>query len=267
MAPVLTAVALIPLAALAAVEVAKVNGKGLTERDLLLSLSGLNEGQRASLLKDPNSRRQVLLGLIDQELLVQEAEKAKLDQDQDFKDALGLFRRNYLTTRLLEKNVGGQLNEKTARKYYDAHKSRYSTDKARVQHILLSDEATARDVLKQAKAQGADFQEIAERVSKDPSAKNNRGELGVITRDSPFVDDFKEAIFSAEEGSIVGPIKTDYGYHVIRVVERATGKPLEYADVELRVKSDYRAELSRIYVDRLKKTAKIQVDEKALGAF
>src|SRR4051794_6591782 len=71
-----------------ATELAKVNGKAISDKDLQNALSGLNEGQRANVLKDVNSRRQILSSVIDQELLVQEAEKEKLDQDANYKDAL-----------------------------------------------------------------------------------------------------------------------------------------------------------------------------------
>jgi hypothetical protein len=80
-----------------AVDLAKVNGRVITDRDLNLALGNLNEGQRASVLKDSSSRRQVLLSVVDQEILVQQAEKEKLDADADFKEAAAAFRRQYLT--------------------------------------------------------------------------------------------------------------------------------------------------------------------------
>jgi peptidyl-prolyl cis-trans isomerase C len=248
----------------AAVEVAKVNGKAITDKDVTAALSGMNEGQRKSFLQDPNSRRQVVMGLVDQEVVYQEAEKAKLDQDAAYKQAMEQFRRQYLVSTLLDRNVGGQVNEKTAKGYYNTHKSRFSTDKARVWHILLNDEPTAREVAKRASASGADFQAIAEKESRDPSAKNNRGELGVITRDGPFADEFKDAVFAAEVDKVSGPVKTLYGYHVIKVVEKSTGRPMEYDEVELRVKAAYRAELTKQYVGKLKQQAKVSVDDKAI---
>jgi peptidyl-prolyl cis-trans isomerase C len=241
----------------AATELAKVNGTSITDKDLAAALSGLNEGQRANVLKDSNSKRQILDGLIDQTLLAQTAEKEKLDQDQDFKDALAAFKKQYLANKLLQKNLSAKITDAAAKKYYEVNKLRYSTDQVHAQHILVSDEKQARDLLKQAKAEGADFEALAEKNSKDPSAKNNRGDLGFFGRDR-MVAEFTDAAFRAGEGEVVGPVKTSYGYHIIKVVQKKSGKPLEYGEVELRVKNDMRQELVSQYLSKLKTTAKVE---------
>jgi parvulin-like peptidyl-prolyl isomerase len=207
-----------------AVDVAKVNGKVITDSDVKASLAGFNEGQRRQILSDMSTRREVVNNLVDQELLIQEAEKQKLDKDAEYEIAFRAFRRQYLTDKVLSKNVRPKLSDAAAKKYYETNRRNYSTDKVQVQHILLSDEKTALEMLKQSKAPGADFQKLAEKNSKDPSAKNNRGDIGVITRDSPFVAAFKDAAFNAKAGEIIGPVKTQFGYHVIKVLEKGPGK-------------------------------------------
>ena len=257
---VLTAVVLASLGAApayAVTELAKVNGTSITDKDLTTALNGLNEAQRANVLKDSNSRRQILDGLIDQTLLAQTAEKEKLDQDQDYKDALASFRKQFLANKLLQKNLSAKLTEPAAKKFYEAHKSRYSTDQVHAQHILVTDEEQARSILKEAKLEGADFQAMAEKYSKDPSAKNNRGDLGYFGRDR-MVSEFTEAAFAGGEGEILGPVKTSYGYHIIKIVEKKSGKPLEFGEVELRVKADMRQELVSQYLGKLKSTAKLE---------
>lgn len=247
-------------------EVAKVNGRSIDAQEIREALSNLNEGQRDSVLRDINSRRQILSNLVDREILSQEAEKAKLDQDAEYKQAMAQFRKQYLATKLIERNLTAKMTEKAAKKYYEAHKSRYSTDSVRVHHILLEDEAKAQNMLRLAKAKGADFQALAEKHSKDPSAKNNRGDIGIVMRDSPFVAEFKDAAFAGGAGDIVGPVKTTYGYHVIKIIDKKIGKPLSYDEVELRVKDDLRQDLIQTYLGRLKRQAKIQVNDKALNA-
>lgn len=243
----------------ASVELAKVNGKPITESDLARVLSGMNDGQRSNVLKDPATRKQILTSVIDQEILVQEGEKLKLDQSQAYKDALANFRRQYLMGQVLERGVGGKLTDATARKYYEANKRRFSTDQVHVQHILTSDEMQARELLKKAKEAGADFQELAEKHSKDPSAKNNRGDIGPINRDSPFVQEFKDAAFDGKKGEIIGPVKTAFGFHLIRIVDKKLGRPLEYDEVELKVKGELREALIKDYVSQLKRQAKVQI--------
>lgn len=254
---------LVASVAFAGVEVAKVNGQSITDQDVKEALSNLNEGQRSEVLKDMNSRRQILGGLIDQEVLVDEATKEKLDQDAAYKEALNTFRKQYLSSRVMQKNLSSKLTESAAKKFYENHKERYSTDQVHVMHILLPDEESARKVLGEAKAGNVDFQELAEKYSKDPSAKNNRGDLGFIGRDR-FVPEFTEPAFEAGEGEIIGPVKTTYGYHVIKIIKKKLGKPLEYGEVELRVKNDLRQQLAENYVANLRKTAKIKIEDQNL---
>jgi peptidyl-prolyl cis-trans isomerase C len=244
-------------------EMAKVNGTPITDADMRNALTGLNEGQRDSVLRDANSRRQILGSLIDQEVLVDEAAKEKLDQDADYKDALAAFRKQYLSSRVLQKNLGSKMSDSAARKYYENNKLKYSTAEVHAFHILVADEEKAREVLKLVKAPDADFQSIAEKMSIDPSAKNNRGDLGFFGRDR-MVPEFTGAAFDAAKGEIVGPIKTTYGYHIIKVIDKKAGKILGYDEVELRVKNELQKQMAENYVGKLRTQAKIEIDDKAL---
>jgi peptidyl-prolyl cis-trans isomerase C len=247
-----------------AVDLAKVNGRVISDRDLQLALSNLNEGQRANVLRDSNTRRQVLKSVIDQDLLVQEAEKEKLDNDQDYKDALNAFRHQYLASRVLQKNLASKLTESAAKRYYKGHLSRYSTEQVEAMHILVRDEHKANEMYNKAKGLDDDaFKDLAEKSSDDPSAKNNRGYLGWFGHDR-MVPEFTEAAFGASEGEVIGPVKTAYGYHIIKVLHKKSGKPLEYGEVELRVKNDLRQELTQVYVGNLKKTAKVEINDAAV---
>jgi peptidyl-prolyl cis-trans isomerase C len=247
-------------------EFAKVNGKAISSQDVSAAIAGLPDSQRETIRKDVSALRSVVQSLINQEVLIQEAEKAKLDQDAAYRDALAAFRRQYLAAKVIEKNVAPKLTEKAAKAYYSNNKRLFSTDKVQVQHILLANEADAKEMLKKAKAPGADFQELAEAFSKDPSAKNNRGDVGVILRDSPFVKEFKDAAFAGDSGSIVGPVKTAYGFHILKVVDRKMGRPLEYDEVELKVKGALRDEMIETYLSNVRSSARITLDEAAFKA-
>lgn len=260
---ILASLATINALAATSVEVARVNDRAITSQDLREALGGLNEGQRESVMKDSSSRRQVLNSVIDQELLVIEAGKQRLDQDSEYKQALDAFRKQYLSSRVLQKNLGNKLTESAVKKYYDGHRNRYSTDQVHAMHILVRDEQRAQEVLKLARAKGADFQALAEKYSADPSAKNNRGDLGLFGRDR-MVSEFTDAAFAGNEGDIVGPVKTTYGYHIIKVMEKKPGQPMDFDDVQMRVQNDLRQDLTEAYLSNLKKTAKIKVNDQAL---
>jgi len=248
-----------------ATELATVNGKVITDKDLVSALGGLNEAQRSNAMKDMNTRRQVLISVIDQELLTQEAEKEKLDQDAEYKEAVAGFRKQFLANRILQKNLVAKFTDSAAKNYYENHKSKFSTDQIHAMHILVTDEAQAKDIAKKAKEPNADFQEMAEKLSKDPSAKNNRGDLGFFGRDR-MVPEFTDAAFSGNPGDIIGPIKTAFGYHIIKVVDKHIGQPMTYDEVELKVKNELRNELIQSYVGKLKEQAKIQVQDKNLNS-
>lgn len=244
-------------------QVATVNGRPVTDKDVQVALGGMNEGQRKGLLKDLNSKKQVVNSVVEQEILVQEAEKQKLDQDQEYKDAVAAFRKQYLVNRLLQKNLSKEMSDTAVKKYYSNHKTDFSTDTVHAQHILVDSEKAAQEMLKAARASGADFQALAEKHSIDPSAKNNRGDLGYFGFDQ-FVPEFSQAAFGAKKGSIIGPVKTAFGYHVIKVIDKKVGKTLEFHEVEMKVRNALKQQLIQNYVEKLKDTAKVSVDEKAL---
>jgi peptidyl-prolyl cis-trans isomerase C len=244
-------------------DLAKVKGRVITDKDLRATLGALNESQKDALLKDPNAKRLALQSAIDLEVLSLEGERMKLDEEAEFKEAVKLFKKQLLMNRVLEKKLSSQLSPNVLKKYYESHLERFSTDQVRVQHILLTDEDTAKKVLKLAKAPHADFMALAEQYSTDPSAKNNRGEVGFISREG-MAPEFTEAAFRGAEGDVVGPVQTVFGYHVIRVMQKKFGKPLEFDEVELRVREIVREQETRNFADSLRKQLPIEVDQKAV---
>jgi parvulin-like peptidyl-prolyl isomerase len=243
--------------------IATVNQKQLTDGDLKSALGQFNEGQRNNILKDPTNRRQVVLSMIDQELLNQEAEKQKLGDEEQIKMAVESFRRQQMVARLLEKNLGSRVTQAAAKKFYGENKLLFNTDQVRAQHILVATDAEAREVLKKASEPKADFQKLAEQYSKDPSAKNNRGELGFFARDQLDAE-FTKSAFGASVGTIVGPVKTVYGYHLIKVLEKKPGKTLSFEEAEMKATGLLRQRLGQEYLTKLRDQSKIQIEEKTL---
>ncbi|MEN9722986.1 MAG: hypothetical protein RJB38_972 [Pseudomonadota bacterium] len=243
--------------------IATVNQKSLTDQDLQVALGQFSESQRSTILKDPNNRRQVLLGMIDQELLNQEADRQKLAEDEQVKAAVEAFKRQRMVTRLLEKNLSSRVSAGGAKKFYEQNKLLFNTDQVHAQHILVSTDVDAREVLKKLKAPDADFQKLAEQLSRDPSAKNNRGDLGFFTRDQ-LDQEFTKAAFAAAAGEVVGPVKTVYGYHIIKVLEKKPGKTLSFEESEAKATGLLRQKLGQEYLGKLRDQAKIQIDDKAM---
>jgi peptidyl-prolyl cis-trans isomerase D len=133
------------------------------------------------------------------------------------------------------------VDEAELRKRYEADKSRFSSEQRMASHILIpvaagADTATqkaaedkAARLAEQAKAPGADFAALAKANSQDPGSAENGGDLGWVSR-GMMVAPFEEALFAiAKPGEVVGPIKTEFGYHVIKLtqIKGEAGKPFE----------------------------------------
>jgi peptidyl-prolyl cis-trans isomerase C len=237
--------------------VATVNGKAITDEDLSAAVSTLPQYQKDIAMKDPNARKQLIQDLVDQELMVQDATAKKIEATKEYKEAFNNSRKQVLINTLVQKQLSPRITEASVKDFYNKNKSRYSTDEVHAQHILLSTNKEAEEILSEVKRPGVDFQKIAETRSKDPSAKNTRGDVGYFSR-TMFDQAFTDAAFGANAGDIVGPIKTAFGWHVIKVVDRRAGKVLDFVEVEQRVRADLQRELLRNYVMELRKKAKVK---------
>lgn len=134
----------------------------------------------------------------------------------------------------------------------------YGTASAR--HILLETEEEAEAALGRVEA-GEDFGALATELSTDPSAQQNAGDLGEFNRGA-MVPEFDEAVFSAEAGDILGPIQTDFGFHVIEVLERDDGPPLSEVEDELRdqLLEGERNEVVQEWLNELTQEAEVTVN-------
>jgi len=142
----------------------------------------------------------------------------------------------------MQKLKGGvQVTDAQLKGYYQAHKSDYTTpEQVCASHILLKTEADAQAVMKDL-ANGADFAQEAKDKSTGPSASKG-GALGCFGKNQ-MVQAFSDAAFKAEVGKVVGPVKTQYGYHVILVSKhtKATIKPFDQvkSDVETKLRQEH----------------------------
>ncbi len=133
-----------------------------------------------------------------------------------------------------------QPSDADLRAEYEKQKSRLEVpEKRHARHILITGKddaaalALAQQVLAQAKS-GKDFAELAKQYSQDPGSAQNGGDLGWAER-STFVKPFADALFGMSAGEIAGPVKTQYGYHIIRLeeIQRGKSKSFEEARPEL----------------------------------
>jgi peptidyl-prolyl cis-trans isomerase D len=159
---------------------------------------------------------------------------------------------------------GVEVTEQALKEYYEQVKDRFTTQEQRHgRHILITvgdgvDDAAAKkkaeELTAKAKA-GAEFAQLAKENSKDAGSAQQGGDLGLATKDV-FVGPFGEALFSMTVGEIRGPVKTEFGYHVIKLDEIQPGHVKSYDEAHAELEADYRKERAQnIFYDESEKLA------------
>jgi len=245
--------------AFAAVELAKIGAKSITDADVKNVMGNIPEAQKQQINNDADVKARMVDNMVVEELFVMEAEKTGISKDKEFQTALDRARRQLLTQRYLQRSVQPKITDANMRKFFDKNKNRYSQDEVRASHVLLKSEAEAKEVYEKAKA-GEDFEVLAKKYSKDPSVAQNMGDLGFFTR-SRMVPQFADAAFSMKPGEISQPVKSPFGYHVIKMVEKKEGKPVKFDDVKDQVRGDFQNESINELIATLKKNNKVTIFE------
>lgn len=178
----------------------------------------------ANAQEEYNKRREILDSMIVTRLLIQGAYELGIDKVDDLARAITANKDRFLMGVLYEKHImkKAEPTEAEIKDYYNR-----LADRIRVSHILMSDPDSANAVFERAKA-GENFEQLAFENSIDPEAKRNKGDLGYLMWGAT-VDEFQEVAFSMEPGSISPPVKSPFGYHIIKVVEKSPNENrLEY---------------------------------------
>jgi parvulin-like peptidyl-prolyl isomerase/Tfp pilus assembly protein PilF len=154
--------------------------------------------------------------------------------------------------------------------YFEKNIAQYDQpEEIRASHILVEDEKEAEDVLKQLK-QGADFAELAKGYSTDTATAENGGDLGWFGR-RKMVPEFEEVAFALEIGETSGIVKTDYGYHIIKLTDRKEAHTPTLDEVKDQVLKDYQNDVGNerfnAWYEEVSKQAQIEVILPTLDAY
>lgn len=236
--------------------VANVNGQKIRLADVEAAQQMLPEQYRQVPLQaifDPLLER-----LIDARLLAQEAEKQKLQDQPEVKDALEEARQQVLQQQLVENAVKAGTTDDKLRAAYDQMKSQpgFAQEEVHAHHILLQSEKEAQDVIKQLDG-GAKFDDLAKKLSKDPSAASNAGDLGWFTRDT-MVKEFADAAFTIKPGTVSQtPVQSQFGWHVIKVDDKRTKIPT-FEEKEAEIRDQTARQIVTALVADVRKGAKVE---------
>ncbi|MFC5066831.1 peptidylprolyl isomerase [Flaviflagellibacter deserti] len=206
--------------------VATIDGQPLTEREVQAAVAEIGPSLGGAL--DPEKRDQIIGFLIDIKLAARAAEKEKLADTPEFQTEMAFLRDKALMQALLDKRGKDAVTEQTVKQIYDdTVKDLKPEQEVHARHILVETEDEAKAVEERLK-KGEDFAVIAKEVSKDPGSGAQGGDLGFFTKDQ-MVPEFADQAFKLEPGKISDPVKSQFGWHVIKVEEKRE-KPIPTLD-------------------------------------
>lgn len=195
-----------------------VKGKEITEADVNVLLQNLIS-QGNSNFNSEEGKKQLLDELINQELFYFEAKEKDYDKEDGFLQELEINKRNILKNYALKKLLSSaSVTQDEIENYYDDNRESFKTrESVKASHILVKDEENANGILKELE-NGLSFEEAANKYSTCPS-KAKGGDLGQFTK-GQMVPEFENAAFGMKEGEISKPIKTQFGFHIIKLVDK-----------------------------------------------
>ena len=208
---------------------ASVNGKPITSAKVDEFIASL--GQRGQVYQSEEGRAAILEELIAQELFLADAKKNLLEYEEAFKAELARVKDRLLINYAMEKALSKvSVSEDELKKYYDDNAEKFVTgETVNASHILVADEATAADLLKKIESGEITFEDAAKQYSTCPSGQEG-GSLGEFGK-GQMVPEFEEACYAMEVGAISEPVKTQFGYHIIRLDGKTAAAPIPYADI------------------------------------
>ncbi|AGH98198.1 peptidylprolyl isomerase [Micavibrio aeruginosavorus] len=235
--------------------VAKVAGEDVTRSDVLGFIAALPENMRAMPLDQlfPMAQEQV----INNKIVDQKAAGASLEQDPEvvkmMEMAKGQIVRNIYVQRQLDKGIS---EAKLKAEYDSLVKQMGKVEEVKARHILVDSEDKAKELITKLDG-GADFETLSRENSTGPTAENG-GDLGYFTK-GDMIPEFSDAAFALKVGEYTkAPVKTQFGWHVIKLEDKRNRPAPAFEDVKPQVEAKLRQEELGRMVQEWQKEAKIE---------
>jgi peptidyl-prolyl cis-trans isomerase C len=235
--------------------VATIDGTPLLEREVQIALEEL--GPSLSGMVDEQKREQVIGFLIDIKLAASAAEKAKLAEGPEFQAQMAFLKEKALMQTFLDQRGKAAVTPESVQQIYgETVKEMKPEQEVHASHILVESEDEAKAVTERLK-KGEDFAVIAKEVSKDPGSGAQGGDLGFFAQDQ-MVPEFADVAFKMEPGKVSDPVKSQFGWHIIKVIEKRE-KPVPTLDqVKDQIESYISRRAQQEAVQKLREDAKIE---------
>ncbi|BCH22741.1 peptidylprolyl isomerase [Mesorhizobium sp. L-8-3] len=242
--------------------VATVGGKSITEADLALAESDLD--QQFARLPAEQRRAAALSAIIEIQLVAADAEAKGLDKDPEFQRRMAFLKQRALHAALIDAEVAGKITDEEVRARYDKEiAATPPANEVRARHILVKTQEEAQDVVKRLDA-GEKFEDIAKDKSTDPGSGANGGDLGYFGA-GQMVPEFEKAAFALEVGSYTKePVQSQFGWHVIKVEDKRAQQPPAFEQVKEQFRSLILREKYIALVQSLRESGKVEIADPEL---
>lgn len=210
---------------------ATVEGKDITSQDVNIFLQQLGQ-ERAAQFNNEEGRAQILNELVNQKLLLADAIDNKVEETEVFKQELARLKDTVLTQiNINNLLISAKVSEEELKAHFEANKAKYAKpEEVSASHILMDDETACKEIYNKIKNNEIDFATAAKENSSCPS-KEQGGSLGSFSR-GRMVPEFEDAAFKMEIGQISEPVKTQFGYHIIKLDDKTPAQDVEYNQVK-----------------------------------
>src|SRR6476619_448811 len=245
--------------------VAKVNGVEVHQSDLAVAEDEAGQIPPMS----PEAKQDYLVQFVADMILVSTAaDDKKLGDGPEFKRKVEFARKKLLMENLLQSVGKEALTDEAMHKVYDEAVKQVGEEKeVHARHILFraqaGDEKAGKEAEDKIKAvivrlkKGEDFAKVAGEVTEDPSGKANGGDLGYFTKEQ-MVPEFSEAAFKLDKGQISDPVKTQFGWHVLKVEDKRVKPAPKFEDVKPQIENYVARKAQAELVTKLRAEAKIE---------
>lgn len=193
--------------------------------------------------------------VINTKIVGEKADKAKLENDPDVTKLAEQAKQEIIRNVYVSHELGKMITDADLKKAYDKAVAAMPKEEVHARHILVKDEATAKDIIKKLDG-GAKFEDLASQSTDGPTAKNG-GDLGFFNK-GQMVPEFADAAFKLKPGTYSKePVKTQFGWHVIKVEEKRPITPPKFEDVKAQLDAQVRREKLGSLLEKWQKDANI----------
>jgi peptidyl-prolyl cis-trans isomerase C len=203
--------------------------------------------------------------LVERHLLAQLATKEGIADSDDYKRRLAAYQAKALRDSYLVQNIAPGVSEAEIKIVYDEESKKLTeTERLRARHILVASEKEAADILARIE-KGEKFEDLAKQYSLDGS-KDYGGDLGYFTAPE-MVPDFSNAAFAMQKGELSKPVKTEFGWHIIKVEDRKKGAAQPYDQVKGAIRTVLVRQKVQKKLAELREAAKVEIIDEDLKRF